>query len=139
MGLDQALRRLSPESFDLIQKWEAGDHEDPYPDVEQEEVWTGRKENHIHSYMEGEVGEVENCMLLRVEREHIERLVDRLARVHADHEQAGALLPTQAGFFFGSTDFDEWYFSDVEAELKEFTAVLEHWDPSSVYAYWAWW
>ncbi|HEX9085924.1 MAG TPA: hypothetical protein VF867_00170 [Arthrobacter sp.] len=139
MGLDQALRRMSPETYRRIQEWEAGDHEADYPDVHVEELWVGRKENHIHCYFEGEVGDVENCAYLRVEREHIERLVDRLAKVHADHELAGALLPTQAGFFFGSTDFDEWYFKDVEAELKEFTEILEHWDPYEIHVYWAWW
>ena len=27
---------------------------------------------------------------------------------------AEANLPTQAGFFFGSTEYDEWYFNDVK-------------------------
>jgi hypothetical protein len=139
MGLDQAVRRLTPEAYALAMKWEAGDHEDPYPDIELEQVWTGRKENHIHAYFEGEVGDVEDCVYLRVEREHIERLVDRLTKVLADHSLAGALLPPQAGFFFGSTELDDFYFEDIAAELKDFTEILEHWDPDSVYVYWAWW
>jgi len=139
MGLDQAVRRLSPESFALIQKWEAGDHEDPYPEVEEEQMWTGRKENHIQCYIEGEVGEVENCAYLPLQREHIERLVERLRQVKYDHDLAGSLLPTQAGFFFGGTDYDEWYFNDVDEELMEFQKILESWDDSSVYVYWAWW
>jgi hypothetical protein len=140
MGLDQAVRRLSRASYALIRNWEEGDHEAPYPAPDDEvQLWTGRKENHIQCYMEGEVGEVENCAYLPLEREHIERLVERLTKVRDDHSQAGVLLPTQAGFFFGNTDFDEWYFSDVESELKEFTEILEHWDPSAVYVYWAWW
>jgi hypothetical protein len=139
MGLDQAIRKLSPEAYRRTQEWENGDHEEDYPDVHVEEVWVGRKENHIHAYFEGEVGEMENCGYLRVEREHIERLVDRLKQVVADHEMAGAALPTQAGFFFGGTEYGEYYFNDVEAELEEFKVVLENWDPYGIYVYWAWW
>lgn len=139
MGLDQAVMRLSPESYRRVKAWEDGDHEDDYPQVHSEQVWTGRKENHIHAYFESEVGDVENCVYLPLEREHIERLVARLQQVVNDHEMAGAALPTQAGFFFGGTEYDEWYYNDVEQELKEFSEVLDHWDPYMVYVYWAWW
>lgn len=121
MGLDQAVVRRK----NARDKWES--------------IWMGRKENHIQQFMEGEVGEVVNCGYLVLEREHIERLVDRLKRVDADHSLAGAVLPTQAGFFYGSTDYDEWYFSDVKEELKFFSEILEEWDENSAYAYWAWW
>ena len=35
-----------------------------------------------------------------------------------DHSQAEELLPTVDGFFFGSTEYDEGYFDDVEQVLK---------------------
>jgi hypothetical protein len=28
------------------------------------------------------------------------------------------LLPTQSGFFFGSTEFDEWYWQDVKSTIE---------------------
>lgn len=34
-------------------------------------------------------------------------------------------LPTQCGFFFGSTDYDEYYLQDVEDTIKILTKVLE--------------
>lgn len=139
MGLDQAVRKLSKESLDRINEWRNGDQEDDYPDVEVEQVWTGRKENHIQQYMDSEVGEVDNCAYLPLERHHVERLVDRLERVDADHSLAAQLLPTQEGFFFGGTDFDEWYFEDIKAELEAFKEILDGWDDEQVYAYWAWW
>lgn len=38
------------------------------------------------------------------------------------------LLPTQGGFFFGSTDYDEWYIKDLENTVKMITEVLEQTD-----------
>lgn len=139
MGLDQALIKMDRESFALVDKWQNGDHTADFPEVETEQPWTGRKENHIQLYVETEVGDVDNCGYLPLEKEHVERLVDRLRRVHDDHSLAAQLLPTQEGFFFGGTDYDEWYFGDIEQELKDFTQILEDWDDDAVYAYWAWW
>lgn len=139
MGLDQSVYKMSRETFDFISEWKAGDQQGPFPDVEMEQVWSGRKENHIQAYIEGEVGDVDNCDYLPLSRQDVQRLVDRLIRVEADHEQAGVLLPTQEGFFFGTTDYDEWYFEDIKAELKAFTEILDSWDDNEVYAYWAWW
>lgn len=139
MGLDQALIKMSTGSYRLIDKWQHGDHQDDFPEVETETVWSGRKENHIQAFMEGEVGDVDNCGYLPVQKHDLERLVDRLARVHADHSQAGVLLPTQAGFFFGGTEYDEWYFEDVKTELEDLSALLHEWDDDAVYCYWAWW
>ncbi len=37
-------------------------------------------------------------------------------------------LPTQSGFFFGSTDYDEWYMQDVEDTIEILTKVLDETD-----------
>lgn len=34
-------------------------------------------------------------------------------------------LPTQSGFFFGSTDYDKWYMQDIDTTIKILTDVLE--------------
>lgn len=34
-------------------------------------------------------------------------------------ELAASLLPTQSGFFFGGTDYDDWYFNDVKDCLRQ--------------------
>ena len=49
----------------------------------------------------------------------VEELLEACKQVLADHSKAEELLPTCDGFFFGSTDYDEWYFDDVK-EVKEF-------------------
>ena len=40
-------------------------------------------------------------------------------------EVAAALLPTQGGFFFGSTEYDQWYMADIEETIDILTKALE--------------
>lgn len=40
-------------------------------------------------------------------------------------EVAEELLPTQSGFFFGSTEYDEYYMADIEDTIDILTKVLE--------------
>ena len=42
-----------------------------------------------------------------------------------DHSKAGELLPPQGGFFFGSTEIDEWYFEDLKSTVKQLTPVIK--------------
>ncbi len=37
---------------------------------------------------------------------------------------AKELLPTQAGFFFGGTDYDQWYINDLKETKRILTAAL---------------
>lgn len=45
--------------------------------------------------------------------------------VVADPSVAMKLLPTQSGFFFGGTSYDEWYVADVQSTIDIITKVLE--------------
>lgn len=56
-------------------------------------------------------GKVENCY------------EDGEVIVNAD--EVAALLPTQGGFFFGGTDYDNWYMRGVEDTIDILTRVLE--------------
>jgi hypothetical protein len=38
------------------------------------------------------------------------------------------LLPTAEGFFFGSTDYDEWYIEDIKSTAEQLNHVLEETD-----------
>ena len=42
-----------------------------------------------------------------------------------DSEVAEKYLPTQSGFFFGSTNYDQYYLDDIEETIKILTNVLE--------------
>ena len=41
------------------------------------------------------------------------------------------LLPSSSGFFFGSADYDQWYYEDVENTYKELTELVEEPDAES--------
>jgi hypothetical protein len=55
-------------------------------------------------------------------------------------KKAHELLPTRAGFFFGSTDYDEWYFKDVEDVRKQFKKLLDGFneDTDVIYVIMSW-
>ena len=37
-------------------------------------------------------------------------------------------LPTKSGFFFGSTEYDEYYVHDLKETIKAFTRILKEFD-----------
>ena len=45
-----------------------------------------------------------------------------------DDSVARMLLPTTSGFFFGGTDYDEWYVKDIKNTIDIITEVLENTD-----------
>jgi hypothetical protein len=80
-----------------------------------EEVGYWRKANTIHNWFVDNVqGGKDECQRSYVEREQLRELLELVEKVLKDHSLAPELLPTQSGFFFGSTDYDEWYFKDLE-------------------------
>lgn len=48
-------------------------------------------------------------------------------------EFAEDTLPTCSGFFFGSTDYDEWYLKGLEEIIDKLSSVLANWDDDSIY------
>lgn len=40
-------------------------------------------------------------------------------------ELADQLLPTVSGFFFGNTDYNEYYYNDIKSTIEQLTEVLE--------------
>lgn len=84
-----------------------------------------RKANHIHLWFVQNVQNGEDdCDTYDVTVEQLTTLCDLCKEVLADHDKAPKLLTTQAGFFFGSTDYDEGYFQDCEETCKTLSAIL---------------
>ena len=67
----------------------------------------------------------DECQHTYVERKRLAELRDTVNVVLEDRQQASKLLPTQRGFFFGGTEYDEWYWQDLERTSKELTRLLE--------------
>lgn len=69
-------------------------------------------------------GYEENCSNIEIDKYQVEDLIEACKEVLANHDKASFLLPTQAGLFFGSTDYDDWYFDDVQNVKEKFEEIL---------------
>ena len=85
-----------------------------------------RKSNMIHHWFVNNLADgVDECQPITVRREDLEQLKEVCINVIAVPEMAEELLPTGSGFFFGSTDYDEYYFGDLNDTLGILTRCLE--------------
>lgn len=77
-----------------------------------------RKFNALHSWFVKNVqGEVDDCGSYIVEERHLQILNMELKSI--TKENIKDILPTQKGFFFGGTDYDDYFWADIES-LKAF-------------------
>ncbi len=84
-----------------------------------------RKANQIHAWFVQNVQEgVDECERHWVPREKLVELRDLCLDV-LENGGAEEKLPTQSGFFFGGTAYDEWYTGDLEHTAKSLTKLLE--------------
>lgn len=90
-----------------------------------EEIGYWRKANQIHAWFVKNVQDGEDeCRPHDVSREQLAALLALVEVVLADPPGAPALLPTQAGFFFGNTDYDDDYIADLEHTRDVLTTAL---------------
>ena len=84
-----------------------------------EEIGYWRKANHIHRWFVENVQDGnDDCKDYYVSRELLENLLEDCKQVKSDPTLAETLLPTQSGFFFGGTDYDEYYYKDIEDTIQ---------------------
>jgi len=85
-----------------------------------------RKVNAVHNWFVQELADGEDrCQPIYVPRSSLVDLKIICERILKDNELADELLPTGAGFFFGNTDYDEWYFHGIEKTAKIVTKLIE--------------
>lgn len=86
-----------------------------------------RKANAIHQWFVDECGNGEDdCKPAYVGREQLIELRDLCQQVVDNPEAAEDLLPTQGGFFFGSTEFDDWYLGSVKDTIEQIDKVINN-------------
>lgn len=82
------------------------------------EVGRWRKANAIHAWFVANVQSgVDECQTSEVSRADIEDLRGACQQVLDNPQLAVTVLPTQQGFFFGSTDYGQHYFQDLKASV----------------------
>lgn len=90
-----------------------------------EQVGYWRKANHIHKWFVDNVQDSKDeCQRSFVSLEQLQELLNVCEQVLADHDLASELLPTNSGFFFGATEYDEYYFEDIQETVVILTRVL---------------
>lgn len=91
-----------------------------------------RKFNALHSYIVRTFANgIDNCqdiILYKEDVEQIKKVLDDVLNAHQQVEKAKELLPTQSGFFFGGTDYDEFYFEDVKDAADLMQSFLDNFD-----------
>jgi hypothetical protein len=99
-----------------------------------EEIGYWRKQNQIHQwFVENVQNGVDNCGEYCVSKGQLEDLLEICNKILNDNSLAEELLPTASGFFFGGTEYDEWYFDGIENTIEILKEALS--DTSADYYY----
>jgi hypothetical protein len=84
-----------------------------------------RKANAIHAWFVKNVQDGrDECQESWVSREQLTELVETCKKVIEKPKLASQLLAPQGGFFFGSTDVDEWYLESVQSTITMIEKAL---------------
>lgn len=90
-----------------------------------EEVGYWRKANAIHNWFVQNIQKgIDECQESYVEPNDLKELLQLCREIMDHNELAPDILPVTSGFFFGSTEYDEWYFQDIEDTIKILEEVL---------------
>lgn len=110
-----------------------------------EEVAYWRKANAIHKWFVDNVQDgKDECQRSYVDLEQLKELVSLCKKIldikdpEKQKRTAEKLLPPQAGFFFGSTEIDQYYLEDLQNTIDQIQPELEK-EPTADYYYRASW
>lgn len=93
------------------------------------EIAYWRKANQIHRwFVENVQNGVDDCGRYEVTKEQITELLNVTNKVLNNPESAETLLPTQSGFFFGDTEYDRWYYKDLNSTKEQLEKALSETD-----------
>ena len=99
-----------------------------------EEVAYWRKFNALHNWFVNKCADgVDECQPIYVSEERMKELLETLHKVKEVYdsnppdkeEQLDDLFPTSSGFFFGGTEYDEYYIQEVNETIELIENLLE--------------
>jgi len=116
----------------VLKKWNMGNDKKQidYPVQYIEfQIMQWRKANQIHKWFVDNVQDGEDdCREYYVDEEQCKELL-RLCNIVIDNrgnlKKTQETLPPQSGFFFGSTEVDEYYYEDIKETAIALKAVLD--------------
>lgn len=93
-----------------------------------------RKANHFHSWFVENVQEgVDDCGQYPVSLDQLKNLRDLCEEVINNRDKADELLPTQSGFFFGSQNYDEYYFESVIETYNNLRNIIDNYPSGTLF------
>ena len=110
--------------------------------IEDEREFYYRKVNFLRQwFIDKGMAPSSNNDIYRITIVDIQALKDDCETVLENPSQAEDILPTTEGFFFGSTEYDEYYFDDVKEVLENANEIIRLYDEYDVFDifYIDWW
>lgn len=84
-----------------------------------------RKFNALHNYFVNNCQNgIDDCGTYEVHENVLINLINILEQINTNHALAEELLPCTTGFFFGGTDYDDYYYDQVKYTLDELKKEL---------------
>jgi hypothetical protein len=91
-----------------------------------ERIGYWRKANQIHRwFVENVQGGKDDCGEYYVSEEHLRKLLEACNKVKQNNKSAADLLPTASGFFFGGTDYDEYYLEEIDDTIEIIETIFK--------------
>jgi len=95
-----------------------------------------RKANQIHKWFVDKVQDGEDdCKEYEVDIKDLKELLELCKQVMDKPKKASQLLPCTSGFFFGSTDYDEYYFQQIESTIHDLKEIIDSHGEYDTYYY----
>jgi len=109
-------------------------------DSNKNELMYWGKANAIHRWFVLNVqGGEDDCKMYKVTYEQIEDLLKVIKKVLDSEELAEECLPSCEGFFFGDTEYNEWYFQYLKKTYDTLTEKLKGYSKKNKFNYWSSW
>jgi hypothetical protein len=98
-----------------------------------------RKSNAIHGWIINRTNAIDDCTPIQLCMEDLVELLGVCKEISNDPSKAQELLPPTPGFFFGSTEIDEWYMYDIESTIEKLTKIINQSVDDTMFEYHASW
>lgn len=99
-----------------------------------------RKANFIYAYFDHLIdSDTECCIVCKDEIESLFDACSLLLERQNEKDFAEEVLPTCGGFFFGSTEYDDWYYENVESCYEQMKIILDEWQDGDAIVIWFSW
>ena len=108
------------------------------------ELMYWRKANQIRRWLVDHLNDFDpsdNLGKYDVSREVLQDLIDDIDYVLEDEsiERAEEVMPTGSGFFFGNTEYDEYYFDTLRYTREQIQEILDTTSEEDEIYYTEWW